>query len=124
MNFQFYLEKLHESKDFDDFKKEYSDAYFCGGFFIIDKAGEDNKQHLDYYIPSKHKIFSFELERGIQVVPIEMIDKRIPEKIKDNYDFDFDDIEEIILVGMEKNGVEDKLQKILLSLQTLEGGIY
>ena len=87
---------------------------------MVDKQDNDDKQHLDYYIPSKNKIFSFELEHGVQVVPIKMIDKRIPEKVGDNYDFDFDDIEEIILKEMEKNRIEDKVQKILLSLQSLD----
>lgn len=36
MNFQFYLEKLFESEEFAEFKKEFPDAYLCSGFFVID----------------------------------------------------------------------------------------
>ena len=53
MNLQFYLEKLFASDEFKKFKKENKDAYFCSGFFSIDKQGRDNQQHLDFYIPSK-----------------------------------------------------------------------
>ena len=49
MNFQFYLEKLMDSGDFQKFKKENPNAYLCSGFFSIDKEkGLDNQQHLDY----------------------------------------------------------------------------
>ena len=61
MNFQFYLEKLMDSEDFQNFKRENPDAYLCSGFFSIDKEKEDNQQHLDYYIPELDKMFSFKL---------------------------------------------------------------
>ena len=59
MNFQFYIEKLHNSEDFKKFMKENLDAYLCSGFFIIDfenPKNPDNKSHLDFYIPSKNEM--------------------------------------------------------------------
>lgn len=124
MNFQFYFEKLMASDIFGDFMKENKDAYACGGFFILDKVGNDNKQHFDYYVPSLKKIFSFKLEDGVQMIPVEMIDPRIPTKIKSNYNFDFKDIEKMILEEMKKQEINKELQKIILSLQELEGKDY
>ncbi|MCK4647827.1 hypothetical protein KAT24_02770 [Candidatus Pacearchaeota archaeon] len=51
MNFQFYVEKLKNSDVFKNFMKEHPDSFPCSGFFIIDKTGQDNKQHFDFYIP-------------------------------------------------------------------------
>ena len=121
MNIQFYLEKLHDSDNFKNFVKENSDAYFCSGFFVIDKEGKDNKIHLDYFLPKERKIISFQVEEEIQQVPVEIFDKRIPEKISINQDFEFEDIEMLINDEMEKQGVKNKIQKIIISLQNLKG---
>jgi len=120
MNFQFYFEKLIASDVFGDFMKENKDAYACGGFFILDKQGNDNKQHFDYYVPSLKKIFSFKLEDGVQMIPVEMIDPRIPGKIKSNYNFDFKDVENMIQEEMNKQNINKELQKTILSLQSLD----
>ena len=124
MNLQFYLEKLHDSENFKNFMKENSDAFLCSGFFVIDKEGKDNKIHFDYFLPKDKKIISFQLEQGIQQVPVEMFDKRIPEKISAEHDFDFDDIEKMIISEMEKQGIRNKIQKLILSLQKLKGKDY
>lgn len=120
MNFQFYLEKLHNSENFKNFMKENSDAFLCSGFFVIDKEGKDNKIHFDYFLPKDKKIISFQLEQDIQQVPVEMFDKRIPKKISIAHDFDFEDIEKMIVMEMEKQGIRNKIQKIILSLQKLK----
>ena len=124
MNFQFFLEKLMASKAFENFMGENKEAYLCGGFFILDLVGEDNKQHFDFYNPTINKMFSFKLEEGIQLLPVEMIDSRIPGKIKANYDFDFNDVINLIREEMKKQEIEKKIQKIILSLQELEGKDY
>lgn len=120
MNLQFYLEKLHNSENFKNFIKENSDAYLCSGFFVIDKEGKDNKIHFDYFLPKEKKIFSFQLEEGIQKVPVEMFDKKIPEKISAEHDYDFDDIEKMIISEMEKERIKNKIQKMIFSLQKLK----
>ena len=125
MNIQFYMEKLSLSEEFKNFMKDNRDAYLCSGFFVIDKntKNPDNKQHFDYYIPSSKKMFSFQLEDGIKIVPIDTLNKEIPEKIS-KHEFDFDEIEKIIEEEMEKQNVKSKIQKIILSLQNIKGRDY
>ncbi|MAH03493.1 hypothetical protein CMI39_01760 [Candidatus Pacearchaeota archaeon] len=121
MNFQFYLEKLHDSEKFKEFKNENKDAYLCSGFFILDKTGKGDKSHLDFYIPSKEKMFSFQLEDGIKLVPVEILGKKVPEKILEDIDFNFEDMEKLINEEMEKENIKNKVQKIMFSLQKLKG---
>ena len=125
MNIQFYMEKLSLSEEFKKFMKENKDAYLCSGFFVIDKdtKNPDNKQHFDYYVPSSKKIFSFQLEDEIKIVPIDTLNKEVPEKIS-KHEFDFDEIEKIIEEEMEKQNVKSKIQKIILSLQNIKGRDY
>ena len=126
MNFQFYLERLYNAKDFQKFLKENKKAYPCSAFFVINKENpnEKNQQHFDYYIPSTNKMFSFKLEEDCQRTPIEVRDQKTPEKISMNYDFDFNEIEEIIKNKMQEEKVTEKIQKILLSLQHLKEKDY
>jgi len=121
MNFQFYLEKLYGSEEFADFKKEFADAYLCSGFFVLDKEKkEGNKAHIDFYVPSFNKMFSFQLEKGVEKVPVEKFQEN-PARLNDNLDFDFEKIEAMILEKMASENVTSKIQTILLSLQNLEG---
>lgn len=83
--------------------------------------GKDNKYHFDYYVPSNKKILSFQLEGGIKLVPMEMFGEKIPKRVLLNYTFDFKDIEKMINDEMERQRIKNKIQKILLSLQNLNG---
>ena len=116
MNFQFYVEKLKSSENYKKFLKENPKTYPCSGFFVIDKDGKDNKQHFDFFLPKKKEIFSFQLEQG-NLVPIETIDKRIPEKISLDINFDFKEIEKIIENKMQEQSIKNKIQKFLFSFQ-------
>ncbi|MGD9276411.1 MAG: hypothetical protein PVJ67_04510 [Candidatus Pacearchaeota archaeon] len=118
MNLQFYLEKLFTSLEFEEFRRENPDSYFASGFVVIDKEGkEKDKVHIDYFIESTKKMFSFQLENDCEKVPIEQMPEIAPIKINDNVDFDFSKIEEMILEKMENENVKSKVQRILLSLQ-------
>jgi len=121
MNFEFYLEKLHSSETFKEFKEENKDAFPCSCFFVIDSNGIDNKQHFDYYIPSVKKMVSFQLENKIEKVPVEILDKKIPEKILMNYDFNFKEIEKMIIDKMQQEKIKKDIQKMLFSLQRIDG---
>lgn len=126
MNFQFYLEKLFDSGDFQKFKLENPTAFLCSGFFSIDKKGNDNQQHLDYFIPESEKLFSFKFIGGnLELVPVQDFklesDNFKPEKINDNYDFDFSEIEELIIQKIAEEGIKKQVEKILLSLQSKSG---
>lgn len=122
MNLQFYFEKLLNSEEFAEFKKENPNAFLCSGFFAIDKKGKDNQQHFDYFIDGK--IFSFQIEKGCVAVPIEAVDKRVPEKIEDNLDVDFEYVEKIVQGEMWEQGIKKEIEKYLLSLQKFEGVNY
>tara|TARA_Y100000310_G_C20381111_1_gene668151 strand:+ start:163 stop:663 length:501 start_codon:yes stop_codon:yes gene_type:complete len=119
MNLKFYLEKLHNSEEYKNFMKENPNAFLCSGFFSIDKIGKDNKQHFDFCV--KNKIFSFQLEDSIKFVPVEEFGGKIPEKISQDCDFNFDYIEKLIAGEMFEQKIKNKIQKILLSLQNKDG---
>ena len=121
MNLRFYSEKLNSSEIFKKFKKENPKAYLCSGFFTIDKEGKDNQKHLDFYVPSTKKMFSFRIDDCIEKIPVERISKKIPEKINDGIDFNFEEIEQKISAEMENQKIKNKLQKIIISLQALKG---
>jgi len=136
MNLQFYLEKLFSSEKFQSFMKKNPSAYFCSGFFSIDRQRENplttlskrdqskenkgNKIHLDYIIPKTKKIFSFQLEGETEMVPIEQSGDNILERIPDNIDFDFGEIEKMIVEKMREQEIKNKIQKIIFSLQKIE----
>ncbi len=120
MDLKFYLEKLHNSDEYRDFMLENPDAYLCSGFFVIDKEKAEHQRHLDFYAPALKKIFSFKMEKGIEKVPIDTFDNKIPKKLNVDYDFDLDEIEKLIRKKMNEENIKSKIQKILLSLQNLE----
>ena len=123
MNFQFYAEKLKASEEFKKFIEENKDAFFASGFFVMDFENSekpDNKQHFDYFIPGKNKMFSFQVEENCKKVPVEIVDKGFKE-VALNHSFDFDKIHEIIRDKMIEKEVKNKIQRILLSLQNKDG---
>ncbi len=121
MNFQFYVEKLKESGKFKEFIKKNKKALLFSGFFINDKVGEDNKQHFDFYIPGKKKMFSFQLEKDCEISENEIPDNNVPEKVDMNVEFEFNDIEEMIKKRMDNEKIKNKIQKLLFSLQSIKG---
>ncbi len=125
MNFQFYFEKLAKSSDFKKFVKENKGAFLCSGFFIIDKKGEENKQNLDYFVPSLNKMFSFKIHDKVEMIPIEDYGENFkPEKISEEIDFDFNNIEEMIQNKMNEEKIKNKIEKLLFSLQAKDKKNY
>ncbi|MBI2043785.1 hypothetical protein HYT24_00270 [Candidatus Pacearchaeota archaeon] len=121
MNVEFYLEKLFGLDEFKNFVKENEGAYLCSAFFIIDKEGKEDKQHFDFYIPKDKKAYSFQfLEEGAKFTPLEDFKEKAPEKVSITK-VDFKEIEGIIMDEMEKNKVKAKIQKIIISLQKING---
>jgi hypothetical protein len=120
MNFQFYVEKLKNSPQFKEFIQENKEAFPASGFFIMEFSNSkhpDNKQHIDYYVPSKNKMFSFKLEDNCAMVPVEIVDNTAFKPISLKHDFDFSEVANIVAKEMKKRDVNKKIQKILLSLQ-------
>ncbi len=120
MNLQFYLEKLNSSDIFKNFMKENPTAFLCSGFFVIDKEINNNQTHFDFYIPEKKEMFSFKMEENIEKVPVEIITE-VPEKIPEDIDFRFEEIEALLGKEIIGKNISNKLQRILLSLQRKNG---
>ena len=121
MNLQFYLEKLHSSDEFQAFIKENPQAFLCSGFLTIDKERNNNQVHFDYFIPKEKIIISFQLESEVQKVPLEKYDDKIPEEVSTDFYLDFEEIESLILIKMGSENIKNKIQKIILSLQSING---
>lgn len=121
MNTRFYEEKLHASGEFKKFREENPDSYLCSIFLSIDKEKDSNQIHFDFFVPKTKKMTSFQLNGEIKNVPMEIYDEKIPEKISLDFDIDFWEIERMIAYRMEKEGIKSKMQRIVLSLQRLNG---
>ncbi len=124
MNFKYFLRRLQESSDYRKFIQENPESYPCSGFFTIDKEGNDNKQHIDFFSPGKEKITSFQMEQEGKMTTIDVLDKKIPTKLNLDYDIDFDEVENLIYNKMREHGINNRVQKFILSLQNLEGKDY
>lgn len=67
------------------------------------------------------KIASFQMENDCKVMMSDMIGEQKFEKISEDLDFDFEKVEELIEKKAEKEGIKNKIQKYLLSLQNVDG---
>ncbi len=127
MNFQFLIEGLENSYEYKMFMEENPDAYLCSGFFDIDinnnfeNLNSGNKYHLDFYVPSIRKTFSFQLEEGVKLIELERNDEKVLNKVLMKKYFDFYDIKERIMIEMELEEIKNKIQKMLFSLQNIGG---
>ncbi|MDP3966451.1 MAG: hypothetical protein Q8Q04_02885 [archaeon] len=123
MNFQFYYEKLVDSSEYKNFVKKNPKAYPCSSLFILDRetGGKGNSVHFDFWLPKEKKMNSFKVGEEIQFSEVENFDSRPFEEISVEHDFSFEDIEKHIQERMLKEGVKGRIQKILFSLQKLNG---
>jgi hypothetical protein len=123
MTSHFLLEKLESSEEYKKFKKENKDSYLCSGFFILDFDSKtpENKYHFDFYVKETGKTFSFELENGIKLVELERFEEKVLAEVSMKDNFDFEEIKEIILNEMAEKKINNKIQKIIFSLQNPDG---
>lgn len=123
MNFQFLLEKLYASEEWENFIKEFSDAHPTSAFFSLDKLGkEGDKYNIDFFVPSVKKLFSFQLNDGVHLVPMEILDSSQDfKKIGANYEIDFDEVEKMILSRMGEENITNKIERLLLVVSHFEG---
>ncbi len=123
MNSHFLIEKLECAEEFEKFIQENPKTYLCSGFFDIDLSNEsENKYHFDFYIPETKKTFSFQVENEeIKPIGLERNDERVLAKVWMTSEFDFDKIKEIILQEMESKKINNKIQKMIFSLQNIDG---
>ncbi len=123
MNFQFYREKLEDSEKYKDFVKKNPSAYPCSCLFILDREhkGEGNKVHFDFWLPEEKKMNSFRVDGDVQLLPVESFDTRDFEKISFEHEFNMEDFEEMILKKLGEEKINGNIQKLLFSLQRLDG---
>ncbi|MDD5012370.1 MAG: hypothetical protein PHQ66_01850 [Candidatus Nanoarchaeia archaeon] len=122
MNSQFLIEKLEFSDEYKKFIGENPTAYLCSGFFDIGtEKNSENKYHFDFYVPETKKTFSFQLEDGKLVELERNYEEKILDKVLLNRDFDFDKIKERIMIEMELQEIKNKIQKMIFSLQNIDG---
>lgn len=135
MNFQFYVKKLHGSKEFKDFLKKNPKAFMCSAFFTVDSSGNDNQKHIDFYIPKKKEVVSFDLGgadlkewKDAKRVPPQgkfgtniQQEFLVPKKLDEKTDFDLKEVESIVKKEMAKQKIKNNLQKIMISLQKVKG---
>lgn len=117
MNPLFYIEKLKESEEFNNFIKENPDSYLSSCFFVIDKQADDNKQHVDFFCPKDNKFFSFQFEEGLKKTEMDNISNDFSsEKLDIENVMDFEEVEKLILDEMKNKNINNKIQKIILVL--------
>ena len=123
MNFKSYYEKLVKSDEYRKFLKENPKAYPCSCLFILDKetSGKGNSVHFDFWLPKEKKMNSFKIDGDVQLSEVENFDSRPFEEISLNRNFSFEDVEKMIFNKMSEEKVKGVIQKILFSLQKLDG---
>jgi len=60
MNIKDLVEELKDCTSYQNFIKENKDSYFSAGFLILDLVESTEKIQLDFFIPSKKNVASFE----------------------------------------------------------------
>jgi len=123
MNSQFLFEKLESSEEYEKFMKENPKAYLCSGFFEISiNNNSENKYHFDYYLPETGKTFSFQIEDGIKLIELERnSEEKVLEEVSMKNNFNFSEIKDMIVNEMENRKIGNKIQKMLFSLQKIDG---
>ncbi len=119
MKFEHYLEKLHESDEFKEFKQKNPKAYLAAGFFIIDLETDKNLHQIDYALPNK-KIATFFIDRGIKLkISGQAIKKKLPE-IKVKTKTDLEALKGIVEDEMKNRTVTEKIRKIIAILHIMD----
>jgi isocitrate dehydrogenase kinase/phosphatase len=121
MNFKNYLEKLKNSVEYKNFKKENPDSFLSSAFFIIDlkSDGKENYQSFDFYIPKDKEMFSFCINDNFKKNKLDLINKNeVPFILDSNLDFDINKIIELLKKKNKEEKIGNSIHKILFSLQT------
>ncbi len=121
MKLQPYIEKLNSSKDFEEFKKEYSDAFLVAGFFVLDFETGQNLHQIDYYIPSEKKVAAFTLDGKVMMQILDTINEKVPERLDIKTNIDLDALKGILEDEMKNRSITEEIRKIVAVIQTIEG---
>lgn len=118
--FEHILEKLHKSGEWKKFKRDNSKAFLCAGFFIIDYETKKREQdQIDYFIPGKDKIATFNIKGGkVEVKESDTIKKGIvPGEIDKEIKTEIDSLWQRVDDEMKNHNNSDKIQKLIAIVQ-------
>jgi len=119
MKFEHYLNKLHESKEFKNFKSKHKKSRLCAGFFVLDYETGKNMHQLDYILPNG-KIATFFLDEGVKMkISEQALKKELPE-LKSEIKTDLDALKGIVEDEMKNRTVTEKVKKIIAILHILD----
>lgn len=116
-----YINKLNESKEYKTFQKKYKDAFLIAGFFVIDFESGRHVHQIDYYVPSQKKVAAFTLDQKVIMQMLNLMDKRVPEKLDMESHIDLDALKGIITEEMHNRNMTDSINKMIAILQTVDG---
>ncbi len=121
MKIQPYLDKLNNSKEFQNFKSKNPEAYMSAGFFVLDFAEKKHLHQIDYYNPKSKDMATFALDSKIEMKKAQPQNKKIPEQITEEINLDLDTLKGLVQDEMKNNTITSKLQKIIAIVQKVDG---
>ena len=121
MKIQPYVSKLNTSSQYKDFAKKNNDAFMVAAFFVLDLENGKNSHVIDYYVPSKKKIAAFTLDNQITLQMMDLMTKKVPEKLDLKTNIDLEALEGILEDEMKNRNVTDDIKKIIAVVQTIDG---
>ena len=110
------VEKLENSEEYKQFKKEYPGSYLCSAFFVIGKTPEEGKRQVNYAL-SETEVMSFDINSKWVIVPqkLETAKKQsVPEIARGEFKISIEEMETLIEKDAKK-----KFDKIIAVLQEL-----
>lgn len=121
MKIQPYIQKLHSSPTYREFQEQYKDAFLVAGFFVIDYEEGRNVHQIDYYVPSKKKVAAFTLDKNVLVQMLNLMDKRVPEKLDLKTHIDLEALNGIIQDEMKNRNITQSIKKMIAVVQNQKG---
>lgn len=116
-----YVEKLEQSPKYREFNSKYPGSFPIAGFFILDFESGKNMHQIDFYVPSQKKIAAFTLDGKIDLQLLEMLNKKVPERLDIKSNIDLEAIKGILMDEMRNRGISEDIKKIIVILQQIEG---
>lgn len=88
MNIKDLVEELKDCQSYKNFIKENQNSYFSAGFIILNLAESTETIQLDFFIPSKKNVASFEFPFGEPKIHEDKIESMTPQTTELKVDID------------------------------------
>ena len=88
MNLKDLVEELESSPSYKNFIKENNGSYFSAGFIILNLVESTEKIQLDFFIPSKKNVASFEFPFTEPKIHEDKIESMVPQTTELRADID------------------------------------